>query len=286
MIIYFIPLDTSTGTESMVTQSNNNSGAGQFTTSQELTPSLIASTTESNAFLQGANNNSGGRSNRISIQSNLLTREPVSLPFYSLIHSQPIGISQSSNLFSDHQDNSVLTVPSVLSMSTNATSSSSSSGGGAQSNSPATVQFASNNVFVSRNSINTYRPVSNQSPPPPDISLLNSRSRSRDEVSFSSPPVSPVMKRGRPHQQQQSNISKEKKKEIEAANRRRAICTELGKNARRENDAMVYLDGPRIYTCGECRTHLTSHDEIISKSFHGRHGKLQLVRINCTLIVV
>lgn len=50
------------------------------------------------------------------------------------------------------------------------------------------------------------------------------------------------------------------------------ICYELGRNARKENDAMVYLDGPRIYTCGECRTHLTSHDEIISKSFHGRHG--------------
>lgn len=39
---------------------------------------------------------------------------------------------------------------------------------------------------------------------------------------------------------------------------------------------MVYLDGPRIYTCGECRTHLTSHDEIISKSFHGRHGRAYL----------
>ena len=40
-----------------------------------------------------------------------------------------------------------------------------------------------------------------------------------------------------------------------------------------ENDAMVYLDGPQVYTCGNCRTHLTSHDDIISKSFHGRHGK-------------
>ena len=40
---------------------------------------------------------------------------------------------------------------------------------------------------------------------------------------------------------------------------------------------MVYLDGPQIYTCGQCRTHLTSHDDIISKSFHGRHGKTMLV---------
>jgi len=71
-------------------------------------------------------------------------------------------------------------------------------------------------------------------------------------------------------------MSLAERKEREAANRRRAIYNELGKNARKENDAMVYLDGPRIYTCGECRTHLTSHDEIISKSFHGRHGRAYL----------
>ena len=49
----------------------------------------------------------------------------------------------------------------------------------------------------------------------------------------------------------------------------RALC----KKALMENDAMVYLDGPQVYTCANCRTHLTSHDDIISKSFHGRHGK-------------
>lgn len=47
----------------------------------------------------------------------------------------------------------------------------------------------------------------------------------------------------------------------------------LSKKALMENDAMVYLDGPQVYTCANCRTHLTSHDDIISKSFHGRHGK-------------
>ena len=47
----------------------------------------------------------------------------------------------------------------------------------------------------------------------------------------------------------------------------------LSKKALQENDALVYLDGPQVYTCGNCRTHLTSHDDIISKSFHGRHGK-------------
>jgi len=49
--------------------------------------------------------------------------------------------------------------------------------------------------------------------------------------------------------------------------RKAAIQAEIAKE-----DAMIYLDGPQIYTCGHCRTHLTSHDDIISKSFHGRHG--------------
>ena len=48
----------------------------------------------------------------------------------------------------------------------------------------------------------------------------------------------------------------------------------LTKYALIQNDSMVYLDGPTLYTCGNCRTHLTSHDDIISKSFHGRHGKV------------
>lgn len=47
-------------------------------------------------------------------------------------------------------------------------------------------------------------------------------------------------------------------------------------DAQRVNDAMVYLDGPQVYACAQCRTHLTSHDDIISKSFHGRHGRAYL----------
>lgn len=50
----------------------------------------------------------------------------------------------------------------------------------------------------------------------------------------------------------------------------------LTQKALSENDAMVYLGGPQVYTCGNCRTHLTSHDDIISKSFHGRHGRAYL----------
>lgn len=102
--------------------------------------------------------------------------------------------------------------------------------------------------------------------------LLSDRSRSRSRDNDSSvvwsPPVSPVMRRGRSRKfHKKRGKSKE---EIQSAR-----CHQLAKNARKENDAMVYLDGPRIYTCGECRTHLTSHDEIISKSFHGRHGECQ-----------
>uniref|UniRef100_A0A7S1B8P9 Yippee domain-containing protein n=1 Tax=Corethron hystrix TaxID=216773 RepID=A0A7S1B8P9_9STRA len=41
-------------------------------------------------------------------------------------------------------------------------------------------------------------------------------------------------------------------------------------------DTEIYLEGPRVYTCSQCRTHLTSHDDIISKSFHGRHGRAYL----------
>jgi Yippee zinc-binding/DNA-binding /Mis18, centromere assembly len=48
------------------------------------------------------------------------------------------------------------------------------------------------------------------------------------------------------------------------------------RDAQRLNDAMVYLDGAQIYSCAQCRTHLTSHDDIISKSFHGRHGRAYL----------
>jgi hypothetical protein len=52
-----------------------------------------------------------------------------------------------------------------------------------------------------------------------------------------------------------------------------AAAKAQSRSARKLNDSLVYLDGPQIYTCSQCRTHLTSHDEIISKSFHGRRGE-------------
>jgi hypothetical protein len=51
-----------------------------------------------------------------------------------------------------------------------------------------------------------------------------------------------------------------------------SLAKARARNAQKENDAMVYLDGQQIYSCAQCRTHLTSHDDIISKSFHGRNG--------------
>lgn len=56
-----------------------------------------------------------------------------------------------------------------------------------------------------------------------------------------------------------------------------SLAKARARNAQKENDAMVYLDGQQVYTCAQCRTHLTSHDDIISKSFHGRNGEFAVV---------
>ncbi|KAI5292373.1 hypothetical protein KEM52_006406 [Ascosphaera acerosa] len=37
-----------------------------------------------------------------------------------------------------------------------------------------------------------------------------------------------------------------------------------------------YLTCERIYGCASCGTHLADHDDIISRSFHGQHGKALL----------
>ena len=38
-----------------------------------------------------------------------------------------------------------------------------------------------------------------------------------------------------------------------------------------------YLEVPQIYACSSCGTHVTSNDQVISKSFNGKHGKAYLV---------
>ncbi|OIW33415.1 yippee [Coniochaeta ligniaria NRRL 30616] len=35
----------------------------------------------------------------------------------------------------------------------------------------------------------------------------------------------------------------------------------------------TYLSGAKIYGCKNCKTHLSNHDDIISRNFRGQHGK-------------
>ena len=42
-----------------------------------------------------------------------------------------------------------------------------------------------------------------------------------------------------------------------------------------------YLSGGKIYSCCHCRSHLASHDEVISKSFQGHHGRAYLFNNLC-----
>lgn len=90
---------------------------------------------------------------------------------------------------------------------------------------------------------------------PPEINMEGSQTPS-DRASL--PPASPRSSSGR-RIQVHDTLDKAK-----------------SRDALRVNDSMVYLDGPQVYTCAQCRTHLTSHDDIISKSFHGRHGRAYL----------
>jgi hypothetical protein len=39
-----------------------------------------------------------------------------------------------------------------------------------------------------------------------------------------------------------------------------------------------FLDGDKIYICNTCHTHIATHDDILSKAFHGRHGKAYLFK--------
>ncbi|KAM1021005.1 hypothetical protein ACFX13_042906 [Malus domestica] len=36
---------------------------------------------------------------------------------------------------------------------------------------------------------------------------------------------------------------------------------------------MADLVGPRLYSCCNCRNHVSLHDDIISKAFQGKHGR-------------
>ena len=38
----------------------------------------------------------------------------------------------------------------------------------------------------------------------------------------------------------------------------------------------AHLEGPEIFNCRSCKTHLSTNDQIISKDFHGRGGRAYL----------
>eukprot|EP01087_Luapelamoeba_hula_P006447 TRINITY_DN1652_c0_g1_i1.p1 TRINITY_DN1652_c0_g1~~TRINITY_DN1652_c0_g1_i1.p1 ORF type:complete len:117 (+),score=8.11 TRINITY_DN1652_c0_g1_i1:141-491(+) len=38
----------------------------------------------------------------------------------------------------------------------------------------------------------------------------------------------------------------------------------------------TYLTGPQVYRCDKCKAHLSTHQDIISKAFQGRHGRAYL----------
>ncbi|RKF56691.1 Protein yippee-like 3 [Golovinomyces cichoracearum] len=38
----------------------------------------------------------------------------------------------------------------------------------------------------------------------------------------------------------------------------------------------VYLNSNKIYGCKNCKTHLSNHEDIISRNFRGQHGKAYL----------
>ena len=156
----------------------------------------------------------------------------------------------------ERADSTSLTVPSLTSTSISSLPST-----------PDPYLSGSSNFSSLMNlSVTSFQPLS----PLPSLSI-RSRSRSRDDSIALSPPISPIMKRSRSKKiQLRPKVSKKSLS-------RKATESGLSMKAREENDAMVYLDGPRIYTCGQCRTHLTSHDEIISKSFHGRNGEITMI---------
>eukprot|EP00252_Welwitschia_mirabilis_P006267 TRINITY_DN1709_c0_g1_i2.p1 TRINITY_DN1709_c0_g1~~TRINITY_DN1709_c0_g1_i2.p1 ORF type:complete len:112 (+),score=19.39 TRINITY_DN1709_c0_g1_i2:243-578(+) len=39
---------------------------------------------------------------------------------------------------------------------------------------------------------------------------------------------------------------------------------------------LEYLNGPKIFKCGSCKTHAADHNEIFSKAFTGRFGEAYL----------
>ncbi|KAL5736962.1 hypothetical protein ACOSQ2_031750 [Xanthoceras sorbifolium] len=48
---------------------------------------------------------------------------------------------------------------------------------------------------------------------------------------------------------------------------------------------MADLVGPRLYSCCNCRNHVSLHDDIISKAFQGRNGRAFLFSHTMNVVV-
>jgi len=44
-----------------------------------------------------------------------------------------------------------------------------------------------------------------------------------------------------------------------------------------------YLEGSHLYACVRCGCHLSRKDDVVSKAFHGRHGKAYLFERACNV---
>ncbi|MCJ1377910.1 hypothetical protein MMC17_001006 [Xylographa soralifera] len=56
----------------------------------------------------------------------------------------------------------------------------------------------------------------------------------------------------------------------------RASCAALDPSDEMGLAYNVYLNADRIFGCKSCKTHLATHDAIISRNFRGQHGKAYL----------
>ena len=63
------------------------------------------------------------------------------------------------------------------------------------------------------------------------------------------------------------------------------LCSRAMSRTTLSDKSFVYLEGPNLYCCNECGTHLSTHDDIVSKSFNGRHGRAFLLQhcVNVTI---
>ncbi|PRQ60491.1 hypothetical protein RchiOBHm_Chr1g0381841 [Rosa chinensis] len=48
---------------------------------------------------------------------------------------------------------------------------------------------------------------------------------------------------------------------------------------------MADLVGPRLYSCCNCRNHVSLHDDIVSKAFQGKHGRAFLFSHAMNIVV-